>query len=74
MLVNVEPELPEAMLDQASDSKIRKAQKTKTLKNFPRVCHGPSRWTPEVTPRPAAAASITHLHYDGAKPLRQSMY
>jgi hypothetical protein len=25
MLVNVESELPEAMLDQASDSKIRKA-------------------------------------------------
>jgi hypothetical protein len=58
MLVNVESELPEAMLDQASDSKIRKAQKTKTLKNFSRVCHDPSRWITKVTPRPAVAASI----------------
>jgi hypothetical protein len=36
MLVNVESELPEDMLDQASDCKIRKAQKFETLKNFPR--------------------------------------
>jgi hypothetical protein len=44
--------------DWASDSRTRKTQKTKTLENFPRVCHDPSRWTTEVTPRPAAAASI----------------
>jgi hypothetical protein len=46
------------VLDKTADSKVRKTQETKTLKNFPRVCHDPSRWTTEVTPRPAAAASI----------------
>jgi hypothetical protein len=36
----------------------RYGQKTKTLESFPRVCHDPSRWITEVTPRPAAAASM----------------
>jgi hypothetical protein len=36
----------------------RYGQKTKTLESFPRVCHDPSRWITEVTPRPAAASMI----------------